>query len=206
MTRHVTSTRAATEVVSSDVGATAIAPPLLLQGESAADHAILAAKVLGATRPRDFIEELLTRDVIDLTWEIFRFRRLKAGMLRTKVVNEGARVMFALNRDLQITETQFVELCRSDEPAAHENVASALAKVGLTMDDVMALGVYDAIDDLERLDRLLASAEARRNNALREIDRHREALGRAVRHAVEDVQDADFHDLETGEMEGAPPS
>src|SRR5271166_1739349 len=33
------------------------------------------------------------------------------------------------------------------------------------------------LDSFERLDRMLASAEARRNNALHDIDRHRQALG-----------------------------
>ena len=34
---------------------------------------------------------------------------------------------------------------------------------------------------------------ARRNNALREIERHRAALGAAVRQAIDEVQDAEFH-------------
>ena len=48
-----------------------------------------------------------------------------------------------------------------------------LKKAGLTMDDVMAEAFAKEIDSFERFDRMLASAEARRNNALREIDRHR---------------------------------
>jgi hypothetical protein len=46
---------------------------------------------------------------------------------------------------------------------------------------------------------MLASAEARRNNALREIDRHRETLGAALRRAVDEIEDAEFQDVETGE-------
>jgi hypothetical protein len=61
------------------------------------------------------------------------------------------------------------------------------------------------LDSFERLDRMLASAEARRNNALREIDRHREALGGAVRQAIDEVQDTEFRDVETGEVGGGPP-
>ena len=65
----------------------------------------------------------------------------------------------------------------------------------------MAEALAEIIDSFERFDRMLASAEARRNNALREIDRHREALGDAIRRAV-DVQDAEYRDIETGEMGG----
>jgi hypothetical protein len=74
-----------------------------------------------------------------------------------------------------------------------------LKKAELSMDDVMAEALAKIIDTFERIDRMLASSEARRNNALREIDRHREALGAAVRQAIDEVQDAEFRDVETGE-------
>ena len=46
---------------------------------------------------------------------------------------------------------------------------------------------------------MLASLEARRNNALREIDRHRAALGGVVRQSIEETEDVDFSDVETGQ-------
>lgn len=57
----------------------AIAPVPLLPGEKEADYASLAASVVGTARPEDAIEELLVRDIIDLTWEVFRHRRAKQG-------------------------------------------------------------------------------------------------------------------------------
>ena len=47
---------------------------------------------------------------------------------------------------------------------------------------------------------MLASLEARRNNALREIDRHRDALGGGVRRSIEEIEDAEFRDVETGRL------
>ena len=73
------------------------------------------------------------------------------------------------------------------------------------MEDVMAETLEGKIDSFERFDRLLASSEARRNNALREIERHRSALGAAVRQAMDEVEDAEFRDVETGEVSGAAP-
>jgi len=60
----------------------AIAPAPLLPGENQADYAEFALRVVKAAHPRDAIEDLLTRDVIDLSWEALRLRRLKAGLLR----------------------------------------------------------------------------------------------------------------------------
>ena len=46
---------------------------------------------------------------------------------------------------------------------------------------------------------MLASAEARQDNALREIYRRRGALVGGVRRSIEEIEDAEFQDLETGE-------
>ena len=81
-----------------------------------------------------------------------------------------------------------------------------LKKAGLGMEDVMAEALSSKIDSFERIDRMLASSEARRNNALREIDRHRSTLGAAVRQAIDEVEDAEFRDVDTGEVSGGPPT
>ena len=89
--------------------------------------------------------------------------------------------------------------------AAQKAVAAALQKGQLTMEDVMAETLEGKIDSFERFDRLLASSEARPNNALREIERHRAALGAAMRQAIDEIQDAEFRDVDIGEVAGAVP-
>ena len=42
-------------------------------------------RLVSAAKPRDAIEEFLIRDVIDLTWEILRLRRAKAGILKASM-------------------------------------------------------------------------------------------------------------------------
>ena len=91
------------------------------------------------------------------------------------------------------------------EKSAKNEVARTLQKAQLAIEDVTAKTLEGEIDSFERFDRILASSEARRNNALREIDRHRAALGAAVRQATDEVQDAEFRDVDTGEIGGAAP-
>ncbi len=86
------------------------------------------------------------------------------------------------------------------DKSARKNVEAILRKAGLTMDEVTAETLDRKIDSFERLDRMLGSAEARRNNALREIDRHREAVNGALRKSIEEIEDADFSDVETGQV------
>jgi hypothetical protein len=61
------------------------------------------------------------------------------------------------------------------------------------------------INKFEQIERMLASAEARRNNALREIDRHRSAYGAAIRRTLDEVEDVEFRDVESGEVAGGTP-
>ena len=183
-------------------------PAPLLPGEAEADYADVAARIVAVAQPRDAIEELLTRDVIELTWDISRLRRMKAGLLRA-TVGDGVRRILSKIEDVDhdYDKRRNADLYAQDWArgivSVRREFAGMLKKAGLTMDDVMAEALATEIDSFERFDRMLASAEARRNNALREIDRHRSALGAAVRHVVDEVEDAEFRNVETGELIGA---
>jgi hypothetical protein len=65
------------------------------------------------------------------------------------------------------------------------------------MDDFMAEALSNKLDNIERIDRLTAIAESRRNAILREIDRHRAVLGEAVRTTVQQIEDGEFEEIET---------
>jgi len=186
-----------------------VAPEPRLPGENETDYANLSAGILAAAEPQDFIEVLLVRGLIDLSWEIFRHRRLMAGMLRA-ASSVGVRNLLLKmecdGRDPLGCPFDFAAKWASGDRVARKKLENFLKTAGLGMDDVMAEALSSVIERVEKLDRMLASAEARRNNALREIDRHREALGVAVRRSIGEVEDAEFHDVETGEVAaGAEP-
>ena len=122
-----------------------IGPPPLLEGEDAAAYDELLARVSAAANPSDVIHEIWVRDVVDLTWEILRWRRLK-------------------KKDLEVLSVTSVTL-------------SVLEKIVV-------------------LDRLTTIAETRRNNALREIERHRTALAQTLRNKNRDVEDTELKAIE----------
>ena len=169
-----------------------IAPAPLLPGEDRTEYAKFTAQFLAAAKPRDFIEEILARDAIDLSWEILRLRRLKGGLLRI-ACSDGVRAVAgrlepkpSFSRPVYDIGAKWM----SGDSATHNNFQKLLKKADLGMEEVMAEALSSKIDTFEWFDRMLASAEARRNNALREIDRHRLALGAAVRQVVDEVEDA----------------
>jgi hypothetical protein len=83
--------------------------------------------------------------------------------------------------------THLPEYCRlaanwaSREPDVVAKVDTVLAAGGVTRDEVMAKTLAWKLDEFERIDRMIAGCEARRNVALREIDGHRATLAAALR-------------------------
>jgi len=75
-------------------------------------------------------------------------------------------------------------------------IQELLTDAGVNMDTFMTNALAQKIDIIERIDRLAAVAESRRNAALREIDRRRAVLGETLRRRVQEIEDGDFADGE----------
>jgi len=174
------------------------APPLI-QGENPADYQALLKRVSVAVRPRDFLDEIWVRDIVDLYWEMLRLRRLKAGLLNASM-GDGLRAVLGSLRSTgssSLTTEALVQSWLNGSPDSRKKVEQSLAAAGFSMDVVAAAALSKKLDEFERIDVMITRAEARRNNALREIDRHRATLGAALRAAVDDAEDAEFTDVET---------
>src|SRR5271166_3700857 len=126
-----------------------IAPASLLPGEAEADYTGVAERIVAVARPKDAIEEFLTRDVVDLTWEILRLRRLKTGVLRASSSSGITSVMNSLGYDGRKGYGSARTLgarWASGEKSARDEVATALEKAHLSINDVMAEVLESKID------------------------------------------------------------
>jgi hypothetical protein len=56
------------------------------------------------------------------------------------------------------------------------------------------------INDIERIDRMVMAAEARRDATLREIERHRATLGQALRRETEQVEEGEFEEVDAPKL------
>ena len=148
-------------------------------------------------RPRTFSKKSGVRDVVDLVWETLRLRRLKAAFLSSAAYEGLAIVLRPLKTDFtRCIGGGLSERWARGEPEAKKTVNGHLASAGLSIDDVMAQTVALKLEAIERIDRMLASAEGRRDAALRELTRHRETLAVAVRRATEKIDDAEFEEID----------
>ena len=77
------------------------------------------------------------------------------------------------------------------DKTTREKVDTDLKEQGRDADAILADSFVSGLAPLETLDRMLASAELRRNNAFREIERRRSALGRVLRQTSDHIIEAD---------------
>ena len=173
-------------------------PPPLLEGENAAAYDELLARVSGAMKPTDILEEIWVRDVVDLVWETFRLRRLKSSLLAANAPKGLRDILQTFT--WRSNPEKLVQSWAARDPAAIKTVEEGLASTGLTVDAVTAQTLSVKIDDIERIDRMIMTAEARRNAVLREVDRHRANLAQALRRASQAVEDAQFEVVEPSQI------
>ena len=166
-----------------------LAPPPLIAGEDHAAYDDLLARISAALQPGDILEDIWVRDVVDMVWDALRLRRLKTQLL-TASAHEGMHAILRRFLDWQLAE-QVAQMWALREKSAVVKAEAVLASAGLTTESVIAQTLALKIDVIERVDRMMVMAEARRNSVLRETDRHRASFARTARRVVQDVEDAE---------------
>ena len=177
--------------------------PPLWDGEDVARYNAFRAQVLADIEPGDVLERVLIVDYVDLAWEVLRLRLLQANLIRGNVYKGLCEVLTPLKGPLQAKTLSEGWLAR--KPEAVEEVNKVLTSAGLSMDTVMARTFSVELDAIERINRMIQAAEARRNKCLHEIYRHRETLAQTLRRAVQQIEDRQLPVLESPSIDGTKP-
>jgi hypothetical protein len=145
----------------------------LLAGELAEDVRELEVAIIHELKPRGRIEELLARDVVYEQLEMMRLRRLKVLALRSSAGQGLFRLLEGTA--LAPVAADIVRGWLSGEAEAVAQVEALLVQLGVSEEAVVAQTAVVLMNELDRFDRAIGLSAARRNAALREIDRCREA-------------------------------
>ncbi len=183
-----------------DSSAVPLPGPSLVDGDDAPTYARLAARIRAAVAPTNVIDEILARDVADLTWDVVRLRRLKAGLFRVGASDGMAEVMRGLEAPI-VGRAKLMGWAARD-PVAVNAVNAQLSAAGLDMGDVTTATFAARIDQFDRIERMLAAAEVRRAAALHAIDNRRAA--ERVRKAAEEAERDAAPPVEEGEFSLVP--
>jgi hypothetical protein len=135
-----------------------LGPAPLLEGEDPKQYQALLSEIARAVKPIDVMEWLPVKDVVDLTWDTLRYRRLKAKWIQ--------------HNKLEAPNLSSDKESYSHQLSPFEMATSAFASLNL-------------------IEQMQASAELRRNNALREIESRRSRLGQALRQTSDKIIEAE---------------
>ena len=175
-----------------------LGPAPLLEGEDRAAYIGLLEEVRRQVTPKDTIEKIYVRDVVDLTWELMRSRRIKVALLHKGQVRAIQQLTSSENWPGLDSDAKFS--VRAAVKTSFADGMKVLAKYGVTLQDVNAHAFAAERETLLLLDQNMMQIEARRNFALREIERRRASLGRRLGAVINEVE-AEYREVQ---IEGSP--
>lgn len=171
--------------------------PYLLTTESQDEFASLCEELEQELQPRGVIERMYVQDVAYLIWDILRLRRSKTTIINTALLAALRGILKQLQKRSAVRipsqSKQFEDLAHGwfDNEKSKAQVASLLLKFGLDESAIEAEAFRRCVEDIERLDRMLTFAEARRDRALRGIADYRQSFSRRVQQATNRILDAE---------------
>jgi len=162
-------------------------PSCLLPGESRREFEMIRQMIIEDVGPRTNMEWLWTLDLIELSWEILRYRRLKEKTLQVYRGNaiasllqrlDGAGMPAQCKLMVQVhCERAATEWCEDREAASE--IETRLERNGFDSAAINAEVFAQAQQVFGLFDQLLQSAQHRRIMLLREITTRRETVKRA---------------------------
>jgi hypothetical protein len=162
-------------------------PPRLLPGESQTDYATVRQMMIDEVTPQTSIEWLWTIDLIEMSWDVVRYRSLREKALeisREAAVEsllqeiDGWGIPPAARKMAQRYTRRNVEQWR-DDPTAAAEIEARLNSKGIDATSINIEVFIQARDLFIMFDSLGHSAQSRRIALLREIHARRAVSGHA---------------------------
>jgi hypothetical protein len=175
------------------------ADPPLIGKEKREDYDLFSSAIIAATKPSDGITWLYVFDVINLSWDIMRERKIKADIVRScetdvvavslKAINAGD--LFRLNQDIE-NSTKARQW--ASDPKSRRRYDTELTGGGFSESEIMAQAYIRGASSIDAIDRRIASYELRRMAALRALELHDEKLARRLQVKKDEIIDVEFTD------------
>jgi hypothetical protein len=179
--------------------------PPLVGNEKREDYDRFLRAIAEAVNPVDKIVWILVLDITDLCWEIRRERRVKADIIKSAqiaVINEILKLITADQSGMSIIVKIFnngtggIEGRRwASDPQAREEIESLLTKNSYSAASILAQAFVLAADDIDAVDRRIASYELRRMAVLRQAELRSEKLFRQLEKASNEVLEGELSDV-----------
>jgi hypothetical protein len=180
------------------------ADPPLVGNEKPNDFNRFFEAIGAAVRPLDAIAWLYTWDIACLSWEIRRERAVKAGIIKSAQIDfvsdllksgklRSADGLSAVLARLGGTEAEARRWF--NDPKSLPKITEKLTDNGYEASDILAGAYVLGADNIDAIDRRIASYESRRMVTVRQVEIYNEKLARKLDAASKDIVEAEFNDL-----------
>ena len=166
-------------------------PPLVGNEKTEHYEAVFFA-VAEAARPADVIAWLFVKDIADLAWETRRERMVKTEIIKSSEMEVVSRIMDKSGFYLPMAGISETGLQWSSDANARDKINQDLCKRGYSATSVMAMAYQSAADQIDAVDRRIASYESRRILIIKEASLYNEKLARRLDQALPDIIDGEF--------------
>ena len=170
--------------------------PLLIT-ERADDFDNIRDALVEEIKPRGVVEHLYVADMTHLVWETLRLRRCKAAMInsafRRALVGLLEQVMRKPGESSFDVEDDAENLAQEwfTKKKARQQILKLLGQFQLDETVIEAEAIRRTAENIEQLDRLLASLESRRNKAMRCIAEYRADFAPQLRKRASQIIDGE---------------
>ena len=170
----------------------------ILPGEQQAVYDELLSQITSALQPRDIIESMYVSDIVDATFEAHRLKNMKVRIVKLEQ-KEAARQLLRESRPpgpdgtAEISEEwQLVEGWWSGDFNSWKVINEIAGREGENLDPFLTRAFSNKLDEVERIDRMIAAQNDKRDRGLRELERRREARVSHQRARTRDVEDVEL--------------
>ena len=156
-------------------------PPPVLRSESMQSYDEIMTRLMEGFAPGNFIQQIYIKELADCTWEMARYTRYKTLTMEARFQQ---RLEFQAQRQTAAAQSngQAREAATTPDDVLDglvKEIDDMLAKPAAEIGHVRALEVV--LVKLERINKLLNAARARRNNILEQIEAYKAGLGQRLR-------------------------
>ncbi|WOH53717.1 hypothetical protein [Bradyrhizobium sp. sBnM-33] len=169
--------------------------PVRDESEEPSEYYRIKRRMLESIRPTNYVEQLFTIDLIDMSFEILNLRRVIASWKATST-GDGIEVLLTrgilseappgAEKAAKIEAKLEAKRWREDRGESRDRIEERIRSMGFS-DDAIDVEIFlQSLSTLEILEKRLFSTQQRRNALLREVWVHRE-LARRARQASDRV-------------------
>lgn len=180
-----------------------------MPSEDLKNYEELRKRIADAVKQNDIFEQFWIDDLTHQVWEAARYRAMMVALVQGTMqrglqrllapmvdVAEGVEAMMIQSTE-QLPSEKLARGYFASEGMAIEQVDELLKRAGLNWEAVQAETMALRGPEFQRINHLLAKAEARRAATLRALERHRTGLGAQLQAIAKEFDQAELNAADT---------